>query len=122
MSFTSWLKSIGTAIAGGTKRVEAVAPLATALVEAVAPQTAPALDTFNAILGTVVSVEGTVASIANSNISGSDKAKAAGSLVAQVIMAAPFMQGKKINDQVKFQNACGTIAGGVADLLNSLQG
>ena len=121
MSFTSWLKRVGQAIAGGTQKVEAVAPLAGALIEAVAPQSTHFVDTFNAILGTVVSVEGTAAAIANANISGPDKAKAAGALVAQVIMGAPFMEGKKIADQQKFQQSCSTIAGGIADLLNSLQ-
>lgn len=54
------------------------------------------------------------------SLSGPDKAKAAGPLVAQIIASSALVAGKKIADQTAFNAACVTIAGGVADLLNSL--
>jgi len=123
MGFGSFLKDLGTSVAKGTSTAQAGSQLVTSAIQTFAPgsNAAHGVDTFSAILGSVVAVEGTVASIAGANASGKDKAQAAGNLVAQAIMAAPFMQGKKVADQAKFQQACTTIAGGVADLLNSLQ-
>lgn len=53
-------------------------------------------------------------------LSGADKAKAAGPLVAQIILNSSLVAGKKIANPVLFQQANVEIAGGVADLLNSL--
>lgn len=53
-------------------------------------------------------------------LSGADKAKMAGPLVAQVLLSGSLLSGKKIADPIAFQAACVTIAGGVADVLNSV--
>lgn len=55
-----------------------------------------------------------------SGIKGAEKARAAGSLIGQVILASPFMAGKKIKDVELFKQGCANIGGGFADVLNSL--
>lgn len=52
---------------------------------------------------------------------GTAKLAAAGPLVAQVILQSSLMANHKIADEVGFQKACQEIAGGMADLLNSLK-
>ena len=54
------------------------------------------------------------------SIPGAEKAKAAGPLVAQVILQSTIMTGQKINDTALFNQGCVNIAGGVADVLNAL--
>lgn len=51
---------------------------------------------------------------------GPDKLKAAAPLVAQVIMQSSLMAGKTVANPALFNTACSEIAGGMADLLNSL--
>ncbi len=53
-------------------------------------------------------------------IPGADKAKAAGPLVAQVVLQSALMVNKKIADPVKFAAACQALGGDFADLLSSL--
>jgi hypothetical protein len=53
-------------------------------------------------------------------LSGPDKAKAAGPLIAQVILQSTIMTGQKIATPELFNQGCVEIAGGVADVLNSL--
>lgn len=53
-------------------------------------------------------------------LSGADKAKALGPIVAQIIMSGTLVANKKIGDQAGFLAACTTIGGGVADLLNAI--
>lgn len=53
-------------------------------------------------------------------LAGPDKLKAAAPLVAQVIMQSALMDGKTVADPALFAKACEEIAGGMADLLNSL--
>jgi hypothetical protein len=51
---------------------------------------------------------------------GAEKAKAAGPLIAQIILQSTIMTGQKINDATLFNQGCVNIAGGMADVLNSL--
>ncbi len=53
-------------------------------------------------------------------IAGPQKLTAAAPLVAQVILQSSLLVGHKIHDEALFNKACGEIAGGFADLLNSL--
>jgi hypothetical protein len=118
----NFLKKVGQIIAAVTGKIATAAPLVGQLVTSFDPAAAPYINVFEGAVGAVISVEGAVAAIANSNISGADKARAAGALVGQIIQLSPFMKGKDIADGEKFKNACATIAGGIADLLNSLKG
>ena len=119
---SGWLKNIGADIAKGTAVAAPLAQLGGLAVATVAPQTAPPINTFEGIVSAVVQVEGAAQSITSLALTGPQKAQAAGALTAQVLLAMPFMQGKKVADLAKFQAASATIAGGVADLLNSLEG
>ena len=121
MSFTTWLKSIGQKIASGTQAFGALVPIIGGIITTADPDATSGVNTFENIVGTVISVEGAVAGIAGSNITGAQKAQAAAGLVAQFVLAAPFMKGKTVDNQANFTKACQTIAGGVADLLNSLK-
>jgi hypothetical protein len=53
-------------------------------------------------------------------LAGADKAAAAGPLVAQIILRSTLLTGQKIQDTALFNQGCVNIAGGVADVLNSL--
>lgn len=55
-----------------------------------------------------------------SGMPGPDRAKAAGPLVAQIILNSTLLTGGKIEKPDLFASGCVTIAGGVADVLNSL--
>lgn len=55
-----------------------------------------------------------------SGMPGTERAKAAGPLVAQIILDSTLLSGGKIAQPDLFAAACVTIAGGVADVLNSL--
>lgn len=121
MGLGSWLKSVGQKIGQATTWVAKGLPLVGSTITAIFPGAEGVVDTFTGIIGAVIAVEGTIASILTSNATGPDKARAAGNLAAQYILAAPFMHDKKIKDSAGFQKACATIAGGVADLLNSIE-
>lgn len=54
-------------------------------------------------------------------IPGPQKLTAAAPLVAQAILQSALMADKKIANQDLFSKACTEIAGGMADLLNSLE-
>jgi hypothetical protein len=54
-------------------------------------------------------------------IPGPEKAKLAGPLIGQVILQSDFMASKKIDQPDLFKLGCERIAGGVADVLNSLR-
>lgn len=68
-----------------------------------------------ATIVTEVEAIGQIASTA-----GSDKLKAATPLVAQVIMQSALMEGRTVANPTLFTKSCEEIAGGMADLLNSL--
>lgn len=51
---------------------------------------------------------------------GPEKAKAAGPLVAQILLRSSILSGQKVAQPELFNQGCVTIAGGVADVLNSL--
>ena len=55
------------------------------------------------------------------NLPGVDKLKAATPLVAQIILSSDALIGKKIKDQILFQQGATKITDGWADVLNSLE-
>ena len=56
-----------------------------------------------------------------SNLDGAAKLQAVAPTVAQIVLRSDLMIGRKIKDPVKFQQGVTNIAGGVADILNSLE-
>lgn len=110
----SLLKKIGTIILKGTQVLLNIAPL----VQAVMPGSAGVINEFNQIAAIIVQVEVMGQAL---GIAGPDKLKAAAPAVAQIILQSSVMVHREIADPVKFNAACATIAGGMADLLNSLK-
>lgn len=69
------------------------------------------------LVGIITTVEAVGTSL---GLAGTDKVRAAGPLVAQLILQSSMMVGKSVANGPAFAAAAQTIAGGVADLLNSL--
>lgn len=55
------------------------------------------------------------------NVPGPDKLKAAIPLIAQVILKSSILTNHSISDQTLFIQGCTKVAGGFADILNSLK-
>jgi len=51
---------------------------------------------------------------------GPEKLKMAAPFVGPIILASPFMRGKKVHDPTLFSQGCTKLMDGTADLLNSL--
>ncbi len=114
----SWLKKIGQIIVAGFKLELGLAPV----IQAQYPQTANILQNVNDVWSQFVGIITTVEAVGSSlGLPGADKVRAAGPLVGQLIQQSAFMANKTIADTAKFSAACQTIAGGIADLLNSLK-
>ena len=113
----SFLKKLGSAILGGISIVTGFQPV----VQSINPRVGSLTTTVTSDLALVAAVIGQVEAMGQAlALPGAQKLTAAAPLVAQVIMQSSLMTGKKINDEVLFQKACSEIAGGMADLLNSL--
>lgn len=114
----SFLKRLGQWIIAGIKLEAGLAPL----VRAVYPQAQDSLDKVENELTQLASVIVTVEAMgAATGLPGTEKVRVAGPLIGQLIQQSSLMVGKQIADKAKFAAACQTIAGGLADLLNSLK-
>lgn len=111
----NFLKKFGSAILKVTQIVTGLGPVFSATI----PQSSGAVITseLQQLAGVIATVETVGQALGTA---GADKAKAAGPLVAQVILQSSFMVGKKIADEALFTKACTALGGDVADLLNSL--
>lgn len=113
----TFLQKLGSILAKGLQIVLGVAPI----LQAVYPQASGAIGTaendLNAIAQIVVEVEAVGQTL---SLPGTQKLTAAAPLVAQVIMQSSLLVGRKIANQALFNQAASEIAGGMADLLNSL--
>lgn len=109
-----FLTKLGTIIAKVTAVATGIAPLFPQYDK----ETGKVVDTLNGVAAIVMNVEvfGQVL-----NTPGADKLKAATPLVAQIIMQSDMMAGKKINDPVLFKQGVEKVAGGIADILNSVK-
>lgn len=113
----TFLKKLGSILSTVTGLFLGFAPV----VQKAFPQTGGVIDTVSKDLSEIGAVVVNIEAIGQlKGLSGPDKAAAAGPLVAQIILNSTLVAGKKIADPAKFQAACATIAGGVADVLNSL--
>src|SRR4051812_47529302 len=112
------LMKIGVAILKITQIVTGFGPLLSQL----SPQNAGTIATVQSELAQLSGVIVTVKAIGQSlGIKGPDKLKAAGPLVAQVILQSSLMAHHQIDNPALFQQASTKIADGIADLLNSLK-
>lgn len=114
MTFLSKIGGIllkGIAIAGGFTQV----------IGQQVPQAGGVVQASQGFLAKIAEVVMTVEALGQlKSLPGAEKAKAAGPLVAQIILRSTLVAGQKISDPVLFNQGCTNIAGGVADVLNSL--
>lgn len=116
MSFISFLKKAGMIIAN----VAAVeAGLAPVFKQAI-PQAAPAIDKLDLVVHQIVGIEGAFAAAFPGQQTGAQKVVAAASLIGPILSSVDAITGKHIQDESAYVKAVQTIAGGVADLLNSI--
>lgn len=114
----NFLKTLGRWIIAGIKIEAGLAPL----VRGIYPQAAGIVDKVTDELTQLSAVVVTVESLgAATGLPGPDKARVAGPLIGQLVQQSAFMVGKEIADPAAYAAACKVIAGGFADLLNSLK-
>jgi len=114
---TTFLKKLGQILLKGTQIAVGIMPV----VQQSFPTSQPVqqvTDTLTAVAGVIAQVEVIGQALGQP---GSQKLIAAAPLVAQVVLQSAFMAKHEIADPAKFNAACTTIAGGVADLMNSLK-
>lgn len=115
-------KILGAALATGTQLVPFLnlfGPIATAVIpgdkdDKVLAKVGSELAQFNAI---VANMEGLGILLADKNISGADKARAAGAQMGQVVLQSMQAGGYKLNDEPKFKEACSRLGGDWADIM-----
>jgi hypothetical protein len=116
MSFVSFLKKAGQIIAN----IAAVeAGLAPVFKQAI-PAAAPTIDKLDLIVHQIIGVEGAFAAAFPSQQTGPQKVVAAASLIGPILSSVDAITGKPIQNEAAYVKAVQVIAGGVADLLNSL--
>ena len=112
-----WLKKAG-AIA--LKGIEIAAGNAST-VKLVVPKAAGTVDKVVGELTQIKDIIVTVEAVGQAwGQPGAEKLRVAGPLVAQAIAQSSLMIGHEVADKAAYDAACATIAGGIADLLNSL--
>lgn len=113
----TFLSKLGGLIVKGLAIVTGIAPI----IQQIAPQAAGALTVVSSDLVQIASIVQNVEVFGQSlGLSGADKLRGAGPLVAQIVLTSALMANKKVANGPLFTQACTEIAGGVADLLNSL--
>jgi hypothetical protein len=110
----TFLKKLGGILLKGTQIIMGFAPL----VQAMVPGSAGIISEINQIAAIIAQVEIMGQAL---GVAGPDKLRAAAPAVAQIILQSSMMAHRQIADPLKFNAACATIAGGMADLLNSLK-
>lgn len=114
----NFLKKFGAAVLKGLAIVSGVAPLVEqSLPSSIAAKMNVGISDLTQLAGIITTVESVGQSL---SLPGPQKLTAAAPLVAQAVLQSTFMLNKTIADQAGFTKACGEIAGGIADLLNSL--
>lgn len=115
----TFLKLIGSLIVKGLAIIEQFQPA----VQAMVPNSTGVIQTVSKDLSEAFQVIVNVEAMGQlSGLSGADKAKAAGPLLAQIVLGSAAMAGKTIADPAAFQAAAVVTAGGFADMLNAVHG
>lgn len=130
--FVSFLKKAGQVLAAGTQIASEFLPILGPLAAAVAPKEASQIQAGVTIAESEVTqlsqavgaAETMGAALAKGGvaITGAQKAQAAATGVLQIFLNSEAMAGKKIADLVAAQKASVTIAGGIADFWNAVDG
>lgn len=113
----TFLKKLGGYIAQGAKIVGLIQPT----VATMFPGAADKIDVVSRDLAQIGDIIVTVEAIGQTaGMPGPDKLKAAGPLVAQVILKSAVVGNKKVANSALFQQGAAKVADGMADVLNSL--
>lgn len=113
----TFLKKLGSVLATVTGLFMGFAPLLTKQY----PQTGEVVTTVSKDLAAIGDGVAQIEAIGQlQGLSGEQKAKALGPIVAQIVLSSSLVAGKKIADPALFQQACTNLGGDVADILNSL--
>lgn len=115
---TTWLKKVGEIILKGVEIVSGIAPI----VSASLPGSAGTVQVVSQDLAQIATVIQEVEVMGQAlKQPGPQKLTAAAPLVAQIVLQSSILAGRSIANEALFTQACSEIAGGVADLLNSLK-
>jgi len=117
MGFVSFLKKAGQILANVASVEAGLEPIFKGALPASA---GPTVDKLDLIFKQVVAVEGAFAAAFPTGQTGAQKLIAAASLVAPVLQSVDSIRGKSIANEAAYSKAIQTIAGGVADLMNSI--
>lgn len=115
----TFLAKLGSIIKTGLSFVPAFLPLIAGLAPSRAAQVESVADDLTKISGIVAAIE-VVGQAMTAPAPGAEKLKMAAPLVAQVILQSDVLVGRKIKNPELFQQGCANIAGGMADVMNSL--
>lgn len=117
----SFLKKFGAVILKGVQIATGLAPVFGPMVSTIAPSASGVVSTatndLTAIAGIIAQVEAMGAALA---LKGPDKLKAAGPLVAQIIVSSSLLANKKIEHPDLFNAGATKVADGFADILNAI--
>lgn len=113
----TFLKALGRYIVEGLQILAGIQPI----LQQNQPSASTVITKVESELTQLASIITTVEAVGTSlGLPGADKVRAAGPLVAQLILQSELMVGKTVANGPAFAAATQTIAGGIADLLNSL--
>ncbi len=114
----TFLSKLGAAILKFTQIVAGIAPV----MEAAVPGQAQTIQVVSQDLAQIASIITTAEAMGQAIAApGAQKLTMAAPMVSQIILQSTLLVGHSIEDPALFQKAVGEIAGGVADLLNSLK-
>lgn len=118
----NFLKKFGQLVANIAGVVAGIGPIFAAAIPGKAGQAIQTgINDFEQVAGVVQTVETVFTTINGPDAkTGPEKLLAATPLVAQVILQSSALAGKKIADPTLFQSGCAKVAGGFADILNSI--
>lgn len=114
----SWLKKFGGIVLKASEIAAGVAPFAQTMLPGEAAHIVTVSHDIAQVADVVAQVEAVGQALA---LNGAQKLTAASPLVAQIVLKSSVLAGKKVKDPDLFKKACDEIAGGVADLLNSVE-
>jgi hypothetical protein len=113
----SFLKKLGQVINAGGALVPVLGPL----ISGLAPKTAPAIQNVSDELPKIIAVVAQMEAVGQAmQLPGAKKLELAVPMVTQILLAAPFMHGKKIQNPALFSQGAKNLTSGIVDLLNSL--
>ncbi len=114
----TFLKKLGQILLQATEIVTGFSGLAQQFM----PGSSGVMQVISKDLAAIAQIVAEVEAIGQAmNLAGPQKLSAASPLVAQIILQSSLLVNHKIADEVLFKKACSELAGGMADLLNSLK-